>query len=154
MLHHTPNPRASFSRLAKLARAGGIIVVGVYNAFARLPSRARKLVARLSGFRLIPFDPILRARQTEASRREAWLRDQYRHPEEHSHTIGEVQRWFTENDIEYLRAYPSAVLGDEPEHLFSRAADNWSVENWLAQLGWMRTLGREGGLFFSVGRRR
>ena len=84
----------------------------------------------------------------------AWLRDQYRHPEEHCHTIGEVQRWFTENDVEYLRAYPSAVLGDEPEHLFSRAADNWSVENWLAQLGWMRTLGREGGLFFSVGRRR
>src|SRR5213082_3750297 len=78
VLHHTPNPRASFSRLAKLARAGGIIVVGVYNAFARLPSRARKLVARLSGFRLIPFDPILRARQTEASRREALLRDQYR----------------------------------------------------------------------------
>ena len=154
VLHHTPNPRASFSRLAKLAREGGIIVVGVYNALARLPSRARKLVARLSGFRLIPFDPILRARQTEASRREAWLRDQYRHPEEHCHTIGEVQRWFTENDVEYLRAYPSAVLGDEPEHLFSRAADNWSVENWLAQLGWMRTLGREGGLFFSVGRRR
>src|SRR3989442_6675763 len=55
VLHHTPNPRSSFSRLAKLARAGGIIVVGVYNAFARLPSRARKLVARLSGFRLTPF---------------------------------------------------------------------------------------------------
>jgi SAM-dependent methyltransferase len=154
VLHHTPNPRRSFARLAKLARGGGIIVVGVYNAFARLPSRARKLVARLSGFRLIPFDPVLRARRSEPARREAWLRDQYRHPEEHCHTIGEVQRWFAENDVEYLRAYPSAVLGDEPEHLFSAAADNWSVENWLAQLGWMRTLGREGGLFFSIGRRR
>lgn len=153
VLHHTPDPRASFSRLATLAREGGIIVVGVYNALARLPSRARKLVARLSRFRVVPFDPVLRARRAEPSRREAWLRDQYRHPEEHAHTIGDVQRWFTENDVEYLRAYPSAVLGDEPADLFTPAADNWPVENWLAQLGWIRTLGREGGLFFSVGRR-
>ena len=32
-------------------------------------------------------------------------------------------------------------------------ADDWSVESWLAQLAWMWTLGREGGLFFTVGRR-
>ena len=56
--------------------------------------------------------------------------------------------------VEYLRAYPSAVLGDEPEELFARAADNWRPEGWLAQLGWMRTLGHEGGLFFTIGRRR
>src|ERR1700722_11689846 len=37
VLHHTPNPRASFARIAALARPGGIIVVGLYNAFARIP---------------------------------------------------------------------------------------------------------------------
>ena len=89
----------------------------------------------------------------EPARREAWLRDQYQHPEEHRHTLAEVQRWFAENGVEYLRAYPSAVLGDEPEDLFAGAADNWRLEGWLAQLGWMRTLGREGGLFFTIGRR-
>jgi hypothetical protein len=56
-----------------------------------------------------------------------------------------------ENDVEYLRTYPSAVWGDESRDLFARADDNWQLESWLAQLGWMRTLGREGGLFFTIG---
>jgi 2-polyprenyl-3-methyl-5-hydroxy-6-metoxy-1,4-benzoquinol methylase len=153
VLHHTPDPRTSFARLAQLARPGGMIVLGVYNAFARVPARLRRLAARLSGFRLIPFDAVLRERRHEPARREAWLRDQYQHPEEHSHTLAEVQRWFAENDVEYLRTYPSAMLDEEPEELFARAADNWRPEGWLAQLGWIWTLGREGGVFFTVGRR-
>ena len=155
VLHHTPDPRASFARLVQLARPGGTIVVGLYNTFARIPLRLRRVVARLTGFRVIPFDPVLRDRSHEPSRRDAWLHDQYRHPEEHRHTIAEVQNWFAENDVEYLRTFPSAVLGDEPdaETLFQHAADNWRVENLLAQLGWMHTLGQEGGLFFTIGRR-
>ena len=153
VLHHTPAPRTSFARLARLARPGGTIVLGVYNAFARVPAKFRRMAARLSGFRVVPFDPILRNRRHEPARREAWLRDQYRHPEEHSHTLAEVQGWFAENGVEYLRAYPSAVLNDEPEELFEPAPDNWRLEAWLTQLGWIWTLGREGGLFFIVGRR-
>jgi hypothetical protein len=102
---------------------------------------------------MVPFDPVLRERRLEPARRDAWLRDQYQHPEEHSHTVAEVQGWFAENDVEYLRTYPSAVLEDEPADLFARAPDNWLPEGWLAQLGWIWTLGREGGLFFTVGRR-
>jgi SAM-dependent methyltransferase len=154
VLHHTPDPRASFARLAQLARPGGAIVLGVYNAFARIPTRLRRLVGRLSGFQMVPFDPILRDRNRDAARREAWLRDQYQHPEEHRHTLAEVQRWFAENHVEYLRSYPSAVFGEEPSELFTHAADNWRLEGWLAQLGWIRTLGHEGGLFFTIGRRR
>ena len=116
--------------------------------------RLRRIVARWSSFRWIPFDPVLRDRENEPARREAWLRDQYQHPEEHRHTLAEVQSWFAENRVEYLRAYPSAVLDDEPGELFARAEDNWRPEGWLAQLGWIRTLGPEGGLFFTVGRRR
>ncbi len=153
VLHHTPDPRAAFARLARLARPRGLIVLGVYNAFARIPFRLRRLAARASGYRLVPFDQVLRARQDEPARRDAWFHDQYQHPEEHSHTLAEVQGWFAENGIEYLRSYPSAVFGDESEDLFVRAADNWGPENWLAQVGWIGTLGREGGLFFTVGRR-
>jgi SAM-dependent methyltransferase len=152
VLHHTPDPRAAFARLVPLARPGGIVVLGLYNAFARVPLRLRRLVARLSGFRWIPFDPVLRDRAHEPERRAAWLRDQYQHPEEHRHTLAEVQSWFAENRVEYLRAYPSAVLGEEARGLFARATDNWRLEGWLAQLGWMRALGREGGLFFTIGR--
>jgi SAM-dependent methyltransferase len=154
VLHHTRNPRRSFACLARLARPGGAVVVGVYNAFARMPMRARRMIARLSRCHLIPFDPVLRDRASQPARRDAWLRDQYQHPEEHRHTLGDVQEWFRENDVEYLRAYPSAVLGEEPGDLFARASDNWRAEGWLAQLGWMRSLGHEGGLFFTIGRRR
>ena len=153
VLHHTPNPRAAFARIAQLARPGGMIVLGLYNAIARIPLRLRRLVARLSNYQLIPFDPVLRDRRNEPARREAWLRDQYQHPEEHRHTLAEVQCWFAENGVEYVRAYPSALIGEDPQELFALAADCWQPEGWLAQLGWIRALGHEGGLFVTVGRR-
>jgi SAM-dependent methyltransferase len=36
VLHHTPDPSAAFARIVRLARPGGIIVLGVYNVFALL----------------------------------------------------------------------------------------------------------------------
>lgn len=68
-----------------------------------------------------------------------------------------MQGWFGENEVEYLRSYPSALLDDgapRGDELFSNAEDNWWPEGILAQLGWMRTLGAEGGLFIVIGRRR
>jgi SAM-dependent methyltransferase len=155
VLHHTPDPRAAFAAIARLARPGGVVVVGLYNAWARLPHRLRRAVARLTGFRWIPFDPVLRDRRAEPARREAWLRDQYRHVEEHRHTIGEVQTWFRENGITYLRCYPDALFGAEPlqaAELFEPAADDWTLENVIAQLSWAFSLSHEGGLFVVIGR--
>ena len=154
VLHHTPDPPAAFAQVARLARQGGMVVVGVYNAVARLPLRLRRTVARATRFRIIPFDPILRERHQEPARREAWLRDQYQHPEEHSYTAGAVKRWFAENGVEYLRSFPSTVFDDDPDDVFAAAVDDWMFERWIAQLGWMRTLGGEGGLFFTIGARR
>jgi len=48
VLHHTPDPRAAFARVVRLARPGGMIILGLYNSFARIPFRLRRLVARLS----------------------------------------------------------------------------------------------------------
>jgi SAM-dependent methyltransferase len=118
VLHHTPDPRAAFGRIVEAVRPGGLIVIGLYNKIARLPLRARRIVARLTGHRWVPFDPVLRDRRSEPARREAWLRDQYAHPEEHRHSVGEVRRWFAENDVEWLRTYPSTMLGEEPANLF------------------------------------
>ncbi len=100
VLHHTANPRTAFGILAQLAHPGGIVVVGVYNAVARVPLRLRRVVARLTRFRIVPFDPVLRDRRHEPARREAWLRDQYQHPEEHRHTVAEIKHWFTDNDVD------------------------------------------------------
>ena len=45
------------------------------------------------------------------------------------------------------------MLCQESEELFTAASDNWGFEGWLAQLGWVGSLGHEGGLFITVGRR-
>jgi SAM-dependent methyltransferase len=153
VLHHTPDPRASFAAVARLVRPGGVVVIGVYNAYARVPLRLRRALARLLRFRFVPGDPVLRERRNEPARREAWLRDQYRHVEEHRHTLGEVQRWFRENGIEYVRALPSALLAGEETDLFAQSPDDWALEGLVAQLTWMRTLGDEGGLFVTIGSR-
>jgi SAM-dependent methyltransferase len=156
VLHHTPDPRASFASIARLVRPGGMIVLGLYNAYARVPHRMRRAVAKMTGLRFIPFDPVLRARDAEPERRKAWLRDQYVHPEEHRHTIGEVQGWFAEAGIDYVRTYPSALIGDEPavsDELFAPAEDNWGLENWIKQIGWAFEIGYEGGLWVTVGQR-
>jgi SAM-dependent methyltransferase len=150
VLHHTPDPRASFEALCRLIRPGGMLVLGLYNSVARLPLRVRRLVARLSGFRFIPWDPVLRDRKTDAARREAWLRDQYQHVEEHRHTLGEVRGWFRKGGLEYLRAYPSTLLGGEANELFVQE-DDWAIERAVAQVSWMRRLGHEGGLFVAIG---
>jgi SAM-dependent methyltransferase len=153
VLHHTRDPRQAFDAILPLLRPGGMIVLGLYNAFARIPLRLRRIVARLSGYRWIPLDPVLRDRKSEPARREAWVRDQYRHPEEHRHTAAEVRGWFTETGIEYLRTYPSLLLGEKTADLFVADGDYWPVEAWLSQIGWMTSLGREGGLFVTIGRR-
>jgi SAM-dependent methyltransferase len=154
VLHHTPDPRASFAAIAKLLKPGGIMVLGLYHAIARLPHRFRRVIARMTGFKVIPWDSVLRARVNEPGRRQAWLRDQYKHPEEHLHTPGEVKRWFSENGIRYLRTYPSTLIGAAPlegAELFMPAEDDWFLERGLTQLGWMRTLSREGGLWVTIG---
>jgi SAM-dependent methyltransferase len=157
VLHHTTDPRASFASVARLLKPGGHVVVGLYNVYARIPHRLRRAVARLSGLRWFPFDPILRDRQAEPDRREAWMRDQYMHPLEHRHTVGTVQRWFRENEIEYVRSYPNTLIGQEPlenDELFVPAEDDWGLENLLSQVGWAATLWKEGGLFVVIGQKR
>ncbi|HUJ28329.1 MAG TPA: class I SAM-dependent methyltransferase [Myxococcales bacterium] len=149
VLHHTPDPRASFAAVASLARPGGVLVIGLYNAFARIPQRLRRAAYRLCG--VAPLDPVLASRSAEPARREAWLRDQYLHPEEHRHTLREVRGWFAENGVEYLRCFPSALFGGEDGDLFTQSEDEWAPESLLSQLSWMRTLGGEGGLFVVTG---
>ena len=49
-------------------------------------------------------------------------------------------------DRQFATTAPDAVWVTDITYL-------WTLEGWLAQVGWMWTLGREGGLFFTIGRR-
>ena len=153
VLHHTPDPRAAFGHVARLVRPGGLIVIGLYNRYARLPHRLRRGVAMLSGGRWVPGDPVLASRRLQPGRYRAWLRDQYHHPEEHSHTLAQLRRWFADNGVAYVRTFPSALLGQmEDMKLTDAEEDEWWLEDLLAQIGWIGRIGWEGGLFAAVGR--
>ena len=126
VLHHTPEP-------ARVVRPSGAAGAAGRDDRARRLQRVRARPAAAAASRGaavgLPRHPVrsgaARSRRTSRRGGEAWLRDQYQHPEEHRHTLAEVQGWFAENRVEYLRTYPSAVLGDEPGELFAPAADNW-----------------------------
>jgi SAM-dependent methyltransferase len=154
VLHHTADPRAAFRAIARLVRPGGHIIITLYHTLARLPHRLRRGLGRLLG--RVPFDPVLRDRAAEPDRREAWLRDQYQHPEEHRHLLGEVRGWFAENEVTFLRTLPSCLFGSgaaDAAALFEPEGDDWRFEEALAQVAWIPSLAGEGGVFATVGQR-
>ena len=154
VLHHTPDPRASFARLAQLARPGGTIVLGVYNAFARVPLRLRRLVARLSGFRLIPFDPVLRDRDA-TSRRGA------RRGCAISISIPKSTATRSPRCRAGLPRTASSTCAPTRARCWARSRRSCSRARPTTggpRAGWRNwagcgTLGHEGGLFFTIGRR-
>lgn len=156
VLHHTPDPGAAFAPVARLAKPGGLVILGLYNSYARLPHRLRRIAALASGGRWVPADPVLAERREQAERCRAWVCDQYHHPEEHRHRLSQVRRWFAANGIDYVRAVPSALIGGDGDDplLTCPEEGGWWFEDILAQFGWIGQLGSEGGLFVTVGRRR
>ena len=49
VLHHTKDPRRAFASIVKKAKPGGIVVVGLYNWFARVPTWVRSKLVGLVG---------------------------------------------------------------------------------------------------------
>ena len=147
VLHHTPDPARGLRRpgaLGATRRRRSWSASTTRSPGCRTGCAACWRARR--GCVSVPWDPVLRDRQAEPARRAGdGCDDQYLHPEEHRHTLGEVQAWFRANQVEYLRSLSKrapqrrgALLDDD---LFAQAEDDWWPEGILAQLGWMRNLG-------------
>ncbi|MCH8238429.1 MAG: methyltransferase domain-containing protein, partial [Proteobacteria bacterium] len=111
VLHHTFDARRAFGVIARKAKPGGIIMVGLYNSYARIPTWVRSKIIGVTGGNI---DYVVRNRIKDRRKAEIWIKDQYYNPHETWHSIGEVQTWFDENDIEYLNCSP-AILGTDGE---------------------------------------
>ncbi|MCP4204093.1 MAG: methyltransferase domain-containing protein [bacterium] len=160
VLHHTADPRRGFTALTRLARPGGYVLVGLYNTWGRLPTDLRRLVFRLMGNRSERWqglDPRLRKPELGEARRRSWFNDQYRHPHETKHSIGEVLGWFVEDGVEFVNAIPKATALDRftaDERLFERNPAGSALDHALVQLGMALGSGEEGGLFLVIGRKK
>lgn len=153
VLHHTFSARKAFAEIVRKARPGGIVMVGLYNYYARVPTWIRSKLVGLFGPRI---DYVVRSRIHDAKKADIWIQDQYYNPHETWHSLDEVLEWFDENDVEYLNASPPILgtSGEQAADLFAKTDPGNATQRVLTQLSWLTTIAREGALFDVIGRRR
>ena len=152
VLHHTYDARRAFSEIVKKLKPGGIIMVGLYNRPARLPTLIRSKLIGLFGPNI---DFVVRKRIRDKRKAAIWIADQYYNPHETWHSLDEVLAWFKENHIDYLNASP-AILGTDGEEssgLFDATSPGTRYQRCVTQLAWLGTIAREGALFDVIGKK-
>ncbi len=155
VLHHTSDPAGGFRSLVPLVRPGGYIIIGLYNTYGRLATDLRRTVFRLTGGRGSWLDPYLRTGLGPEKRR-AWFADQYQHPHESKHTIGEVLEWFDEGGLTFVRGIPSVSAAGETigqTALFEREPRGSRTDHFVSQASQVFTGNREGGFFLMIAQR-
>jgi 2-polyprenyl-3-methyl-5-hydroxy-6-metoxy-1,4-benzoquinol methylase len=153
VLHHTYDAREAFARVARKAKPGGIVMVGLYSSYARIMTKLRSKLIGLTGGKI---DYVVRNRIRDARKADVWIQDQYHNPHETWHSIGEVLRWFEENDVEYLNCHPPILgsSGEDSADLFASSDAGTPYQRVVTQLSWLGTIAREGSLFDMIGRKR
>lgn len=163
VLHHTSDPYGGFQNLVKIAKPGGLVIVGLYNRYGRLALAVRRRIVKL----LSHFDARAKDRAIEKQlvaldadeeKRRTWYADQYEHPHESTHTVAEVLGWFRANGLEYVSSFPKIeAFGSMPKRIFrTREVAGWRsgpLAHLLVQLTWILTQNAGGGYFVLVGRK-
>lgn len=151
VLHHTRDAKGAFSTLVRKVKPGGIVVVGLYNRYARIPTALRSTLIGKLGHGI---DYVVRARARDDRKADIWIRDQYFNPHETWHSIDEVLGWFRDNGVSYLNCQPQiADTKSDEAGLFARHSPASAITRVTTQLSWLATIAREGGLFVMIGRR-
>ncbi len=156
VLHHTDNARAGFEALLHVIKPGGLIVIGLYNRYARLVTLARRRAFARFGPTLHFLDRRLTPGHLNEARWQAWFRDQYQHPHETRHSIDEVLRWFAANSVEFLSSLPPAngSAFTPATRLFELQPSRGTAVHLAVQLKMLLAGGSDGGLFIMIGRKR
>lgn len=155
VLHHTPDPALAFASMATLVRPSGYILIGLYHRYGRLITHLRRVLFRVSE-RLTFLDPNLRRADPNSPRWRAWFMDQYQHPLESTHTIGEVLGWFERAGFSFVKSIPRSKPFQPlsgPVQLFEPEAPGNRTERLAVELAMALRGSREGGFFVMIGRK-
>ncbi len=154
VLHHTSDPLAGFQSISRMVKPGGFLLIGLYHRYGRVITDLRRTILNWSRDRLAFLDPNLR--KLRGANRRAWLMDQYKHPHESKHTIGEVLQWLPAAGFNFVHSIPNASLFQSftgRERLF----ETQSPGSWLSRSATellMATKGsREGGFFIIISKK-
>ena len=112
VLHHTRDARRAFAAITRKVKPGGIVVVGLYNAYGRVPTFLRSKVIGVLGPNI---DHVVRTSIRDPRKADIWIKDQYFNPHETWHSMDEVLDWSarTESDISIAVLPCSAVTGKQ-----------------------------------------
>jgi hypothetical protein len=101
-------------------------------------------------------DPNLREGGFSTAKRRAWFMDQYKHPHESKHTIGEVLGWLRETGFSFVtsvpRSKPFQPFGDADNLFRPEEPGSW-LERLMVELGMSARGSREGGFFVVTARK-
>ena len=156
VLHHTSDPLGGLKSIGRLVRPGGYVLFGLYHRYGRLITDTRRLIFRLSGDRFKALDPNLRKDAADTARGRAWFADQYKHPHESKHTIGEGIAWLREAGFEFVKSIPRSKPFrpmSPKERLFEAEEPGNAFERLLVELGMTFQGSREGGFFVIIGKK-
>lgn len=152
VLHHTYDARKAFTHIVRKLKPGGIVMVGLYNYYARIPTWVRSKLVGLFGQNI---DYVVRNRIHDSQKADIWIKDQYYNPHETWHSIDEVMGWFAENNINYVNCSPGIMgtSGEDNSLLFEQSDLGTAYQRVVTQLFWLGTIAREGALFDIIGRK-
>jgi SAM-dependent methyltransferase len=163
VLHSTEDPAQGFENIIHLLKPGGYLVLGLYNRWGRIPLQIRKfLVQTVFRNNQRVKDWFIKPQIGDVDdweRTRGWWHDQYLHPHETTHTVGEVLSWFKMNNVDYFQTLPSLKLGNQSD---LEIAGVWNKINephpslplrFYQQVKWIVTTDQEGGYWLTFGRK-
>ena len=157
VLHHTKNPYEAFKCLLPYLKKNGYIFVGLYNKIGRFRTKFRKYIYKIFGKKiLIKSDPVLRSIPSNSQDKiNAWIKDQYTHPVESTHTFDEILRWFKLCNIEFISSIPEcSPFTNTKKSFFEKKSKATFVERIIQQFIMIFTsFGAEGGVFIFIGKK-
>jgi len=157
VLHHTKNPYEAFKSIIPCLKKNGYIFVGLYNKIGRFRTKFRKYIYKFFGKEiLIKLDPVLRnIPNNSPDKINAWIKDQYTHPVESTHTFDEILRWFKMNNIEFINSIPECSFFNNTKKKFEKNSESTFIERILQQFMMIFTsFGSEGGVFIFIGKKK
>jgi len=155
VLHHTKDPYGGFKILIKSLKKEGYILIGLYNKIGRIRTFIRRYLYKILGNKILEIlDPTLRNLKNNDDEKKAWVRDQYLHPVESSHTLDNVLDWFDKNNIDFINSIPSCDFSEIYDDLFMKTSKGNFFSRFINQLFMIfNNLGSDGGLFIVIGKK-
>ena len=154
VIHHTYNPEIGFCKIADLVKPGGYIIVSLYNYLGRFITLLNKFFYKIFGLRGLIFDKYMRT-GISSQKKDSWVQDQYNHPLESLHSIGEVLSWFKNNKFSFVSSIPKIIgkFGYD-EKLFKKQLIGDSIDRFNVQFEMIFNYQfKEGGLFMMIGKK-